>query len=65
MDIAALSMGLSQMKVAEEASVSVLKMAMDSMKGQGVDLAKMLEVNTKMMEQSVNPHIGGNIDISI
>ena len=65
MDIAALSMGLSQMKVAQEASVSVLKMAMDSMKGQSIDLTKMLEVNTKMMEQSVNPHIGGNIDISI
>jgi hypothetical protein len=65
MDIAALSMGLSQMKVAQEASVSVLKMAMDSMKGQSVDLTKMLEVNTKMMEQSVNPHVGGNIDIKL
>ena len=65
MDIAALSMDISQMKVAEEASASVLKMAMDNMKGQSVDLAKMLEVNTKIMEQSVNPHIGGNIDISI
>jgi hypothetical protein len=65
MDIAALSMGLSQMKVAQEASVSVLKMAMDSMKVQSVDLTKMLEVNTKMMEQSVNPYIGGNIDISL
>ncbi|WP_132995187.1 YjfB family protein [Sporanaerobacter acetigenes] len=58
MDIAALSMGLSQMKVAQEASVSVLKMAMDTAKGQSLDLAKMLE-------QSVNPHVGGNIDISI
>lgn len=65
MDIAALSMGLSQMKVAREASVSVLKMAMDNMKGQGVDLTRMLEVNTKMMEQSVNPHVGGNIDIKL
>lgn len=58
MDIAALSTSLSQMKVAQEASVSVLKMAMDTAKGQSLDLAKMLE-------QSVNPHIGGNIDISI
>lgn len=65
MDIAALSMGLSQMKVSQEASVSVLKMAMDSMKGQSFDLTQMLEVNTKMLEQSVNPHVGGNIDISI
>ena len=65
LNIAALSMGLSQMKVAQEASVSVLKMAMDSMKVQSVDLTKMLEVNTKMMEQSVNPYAGGNIDISL
>jgi len=65
MDIAALSMGLSQMKVAQQASISVMKMAMDSVKGQAVDMAKMLQANTKMMEQSVNPHIGGNIDISL
>ena len=65
MDIAALSMGLSQMKVAQQASVSVMKMAMDSMKGQSIDLTRMLEVNTKMMEQSVNPHVGGNIDIKL
>lgn len=65
MDIAGLSMGLSQMKVAQEASVSVMKMAMNTAKGQNMDLTKMLEVNTKIMEQSVNPHIGGNIDISL
>ncbi|MDK2804615.1 MAG: hypothetical protein PWR23_1623 [Peptostreptococcaceae bacterium] len=65
MDIAALSIGLSQMKVAQQASISVMKMAMDSVKGQAVDMAKMLQANTKMMEQSVNPHIGGNIDISL
>lgn len=65
MDIAALSMGLSQIKVAQEASISVMKMAMDSTKVQVVDMAKMLQANTKMMEQSVNPHIGGNIDISL
>ena len=65
MDIAALSIGLIQMKVAQQASISVMKMAMDSVKGQAVDMAKMLQANTKMMEQSVNPHIGGNIDISL
>lgn len=65
MDIAALSMGLSQMKVAQQASISVMKLAMDSAKGQAVDMAKMLEINTKMMEQSVNPHLGNKIDISL
>lgn len=65
MDIAALSMGLSQMKVAQEASMSVMKMAMDSAEAQAIDLTQMLEVSTKMMEQSINPHIGGSIDISL
>ena len=65
MDIAALSMNLSQMKVAQEASVSVMKMAMDVAKEQSIDLAKMLETTTQIMEQSVNPHIGKNIDIKI
>lgn len=65
MDIAALSMSLSQMKVAQEASMSVLKMAMDTAEVQVVDLTKMLEVNTKIMETSINPQLGGNIDIRL
>lgn len=65
MDIAALSIGLSQMKVAQQASISVMKLAVDSAKGQAVDMARMLEVNTRIMEQSINPHIGGSIDISL
>lgn len=62
MDIAALSIGLSQMKVAQEVGVSVLKMAMDTSK---IQVAEMLEVNTKAMEQSINPKLGGNIDIRL
>lgn len=34
MDIAALSMGLSQAKVQQQADVSVMKLAMDTAKGQ-------------------------------
>lgn len=40
MDIAALSMGLSQMKVAQQASISVMKMAMDSGQTQMNDMVK-------------------------
>lgn len=65
MDIAALSMNLSQMKVAQEASMSVMKMAIDTPEVQVTDLLQMLDVNTKIMEQSVNTHVGGNIDISL
>lgn len=58
MDIAALSMGLSQMKLANEVGASVMKLAMDTVTSQSAEM-------TKMMETSVNPHIGGSIDIKL
>lgn len=58
MDIAALSMGLSQMKVAQQASVSVMKMAMETSE---VQMDNMMQV----MEQSVQPHVGASIDIKL
>lgn len=66
MDIAALSMGLSQMKVAQQASISVMKMAMDTAKGQASDLASMLESSTaKVSDNSLTPHLGRNIDTNV
>lgn len=65
MDIPALSISLNQMKVQIQASTSIMKMAMTTAKDQSIDLLKMLETNTKLMEQSVNPHIGGNVDIRL
>lgn len=65
MDIAALSIGLNQMKLSQEAGVSVLKMAMDKGQEQMNDVLQMVDGNVKIMEQSVTPHIGGNIDIKL
>ena len=66
MDIAALSMGLSQMKVAQQASISVMKMAMDTARGQASDLASMLESSTtKVSDNSLTPHLGRNIDTNV
>ena len=65
MDIAAMSMAMSQMKLSQEVGVAVMKKAMDSSEGQMADLMKMMEVNTRIMEQSVNPNIGGTIDIKL
>jgi len=58
MDVAALSTGISQMKLAQAVSVKVAKMSMDNMKQQSTDMAKMLE-------QSVQPHLGGSIDLRL
>ena len=58
MDIAALSMAMSQVNVRQEASVSVMKKSMDQAETNGQEVIKMLE-------QSVQPHVGGSIDLNI
>ncbi len=58
MDVAGLSRGLSQMKLAQAVSLSVAKMSMDSAKNVATDMVK-------MMESSVQPHLGGNLDIRL
>ena len=64
MDIANVSSELSAVKVAEPSSMSsALGM---KMLGKALDMNEtMSEGLTKMMEQSVNPHIGGNFDVSV
>ncbi|MEY8516678.1 YjfB family protein [Lachnospiraceae bacterium 29-84] len=58
MDIASLSTSLSMATVANEASILMLSKQLDSFEEMGASMVK-------LMEQSVNPHVGGNIDISI
>lgn len=58
MDIASLSVSMSQAKLASNVSVSLAKLAMDSVSEDFQDL-------TKMMELSVNPNIGSNFDESV
>lgn len=65
MDIAAMSIMLSQAKVQQQASISVMKMAMDTSKVQRNDMVQMVQENTKMMEQSIQPHLGKNIDVQV
>lgn len=56
MDIVALIMVLSQMKAAQEISMPLMKMIMDIAENQVIDLLQALDTN--IMDQSVNPHIG-------
>jgi hypothetical protein len=65
MDIAAMSTMLSQASVAQQASISVMKMAIDAGQTQMNDMVQLVQQNTKMMEQSVTPHLGKNLDISL
>ena len=63
MDIAALSTSLNNIKLNQQIDVSVLKMAMDSSEVQSAELLKMLEANTQIMEQMMNQHLGGSVDV--
>ncbi len=58
MDIAALSTGISQMKMAQAVSIKVAKLSMDTAETMATEMVKTLE-------QSVQPHKGGNIDLRL
>ena len=57
-DIPSLSMAMSQNKVMSDVGVAMLDMSLDNFSEAGDTMAK-------LMEQSVNPDIGGNIDVSV
>lgn len=63
MDIASLSMGLSVASLQNAVSIEVLSKAMDTNEVLGEGLVNMIDAAA--MEHSVNPHIGGNMDIRI
>lgn len=58
MDVAGLSMDLSSTRVINDVQVAVLKKSLDTLESNGDDL-------TKMMEASVTPNLGQNIDIRV
>ena len=58
MDIAALSMAMGQQNIMSEVSVAVLDKSLSTYSSEGDSMVK-------MMEQSVNPNLGQNIDISM
>lgn len=61
MDIAALSMSMANNDLAAQVSIAVLKMGQDMIQDNGGQMVDMI----KQMEHSVQPHIGGTIDISL
>ena len=58
MDIASLSTALSMSKLSNDIGTLMLRKQLDNAEVMG-------ESMIKIMEQSVAPHLGGNIDISV
>lgn len=65
MDIAALSVLMSQGQVQQQAGVSVMKMAMNVAETQGNMMTDLLDKTAKSLEMSVQPHLGGSVDIRV
>ena len=65
MDIAALSIDLKQVQLQQAVGTVVLKMAMDSSRENADMLTKVLAASAKVMEQSVSPHLGARLDVTV
>ncbi len=55
MDVAGISMAMSQTQLMNNVSTAVASMTLDSFQGQATEI-------TKLMESSVTPNLGQNID---
>ena len=66
MDIALMSMALSQGQVGQQASMSVMKMAMGNVEQQGEAVQQLLSSNNvAAIQHATQPHLGGSIDLKI
>ena len=63
MDIAGLSMSLSQINTMNNVGVAVLSKQLDTNESMGQSLVSMMD--RSMMEQSITPHIGSQFDMSV
>ncbi|MDQ0244750.1 hypothetical protein J2S09_002321 [Bacillus fengqiuensis] len=66
MDIALMSMALNQGKVQQQASISVMKMAMGNAEKQGEALQKLMSTtDAAAIQHAAQPHLGRNIDLKL
>ena len=65
MDIGAMSIGLSQAKLSQQVSLSVMKIAMNSSDQKSNMVNEMMNTSVKAMEKSVTPHLGNSIDMKL
>lgn len=63
MDIAGLSMSLSQIQTQNNVGVAMLSKSLDTNEQMGDSLISMM--NRSTMEQSVNPYVGSHFDMSV
>ncbi|MBG9544733.1 hypothetical protein ABE29_18810 [Cytobacillus firmus] len=63
MDIALMSIALNQSQVQQQASISVMKKAMDTAQGNAEFINQMMSASqVQELQHAAQPHLGGNID---
>ncbi len=65
MDVAALSSVMSTSKVKQQASLSVMKMVMNTGKENSSGIINMMKSSSASLERSVNPSKGSNFDVKV
>lgn len=65
MDIAALSTQLSQMKYSQDASVALMKKAMETSEVAAENVVELLESSEELIAHAGDPNLGKHIDIRI
>ena len=63
MDIPALSMAMAQQDLLSQVGTAMLSKSLDLMEVAGAGITEMADA--AQMELSINPAVGGNIDISV
>ena len=66
MDIAMLSMAMSQGQVQQQASMSVMKQALGNAEQQGQAVQELISTsNPTAIQHAAQPYLGGNIDLKL
>lgn len=63
MDIAGLSMNIAQTNLLNDVGMAMLSKSLDMAKVMGASMTEVLD--SAVMERSVHPELGANIDISV
>jgi len=61
--IAGQAMSMQAAQLQQMAAMQVMKMSMDSTRQSAQAITDMMKVNTQLLENSVYPHLGNNIDV--
>lgn len=61
--IAGQAMSMQAAQLQQMVAMQVMKMSMDSTRQSAQAITEMMKVNTQVLENSVQPHLGNNIDV--